>query len=153
MQPFHTEAIPVGTDRAVLQISGEVDVYTAPQVRDRVIRLLADGVRHVVADLREVTFLDSTGLGALVGSLKRVREQDGSLELVVADGRIMTIFRVTGLDRVFALHPSFPDAIDDDQHWQAALAREGRSTAEWCREHQLLLTPAVNPPRRRWGPG
>lgn len=138
MQSFHLEAIPVGTDRAVLQITGEVDVYTAPQVRDRVIRLLADGVRHVIADLREVAFLDSTGLGALVGSLKRLREQDGSLELVVPDGRIMTIFRVTGLDRVFALHPSFPDAIDDDEHWQAALAREGRSTADWCREHQLL---------------
>ena len=57
---------------------------------------------------------------------------------MIADGKIMTIFRITGLDRVFALHPSFPDAIDDDQHWQAALAREGRSTAEWCREHQLL---------------
>jgi anti-sigma B factor antagonist len=126
VQSFRLEAIPVGTDRAVLQITGEVDVYTAPQVRDRVIRLLADGVRHVIADLREVSFLDSTGLGALVGSLKRLREQDGSLELVVPDGRIMTIFRVTGLDRVFALHPSFPDAIDDDEHWQAALAREGR---------------------------
>lgn len=138
MQPFHLEAIPVGTDRAVLQVSGEVDVYTAPQVRDRVIRLLADGVRHVIADLREVSFLDSTGLGALVGSLKRLREQDGSLELVIADGRIMTVFRVTGLDRVFAIHPSFPDAIDEDEHWQAALAREGRSTADWCREHQLL---------------
>jgi anti-sigma B factor antagonist len=125
VQSFHLEAIPVGTDRAVLQITGDVDVYTAPQVRDRVIRLLADGVRHVIADLREVSFLDSTGLGALVGSLKRLREQDGSLELVVPDGRIMTIFRVTGLDRVFALHPSFPDAIDDE-HWQAALAREGR---------------------------
>jgi anti-sigma B factor antagonist len=125
VQSFHLEAIPVGTDRAVLQITGDVDVYTAPQVRDRVIRLLADGVRHVIADLREVSFLDSTGLGALVGSLKRLREQDGSLELVVPDGRIMTIFRVTGLDRVFALHPSFPDAIDDE-YWQAALAREGR---------------------------
>jgi len=135
--PFHLEAIPVGTDCAVLQISGEVDVYTAPQVRERVIQLLADGARHVIADLREVDFLDSTGLGALVGSLKRMREQDGSLELVIADGKIMTIFRITGLDRVFALHPSFPDAIDGDQYWQAALAREGRSTAEWCREHQL----------------
>ena len=138
MPPFHLEAIPVGADCAVLQISGEVDVYTAPRVRERVIQLLADGTRHVIADLREVDFLDSTGLGALVGSLKRTREQDGSLKLVIADGKIMTVFRITGLDRVFALHPSFPDAIDDDQHWQAALARDGRGTAEWCREHQLL---------------
>ena len=138
MQPFHLEAIPVGTDCAVLQVSGEVDVYTAPQVRERVIQLLTDGARHVIADLREVDFLDSTGLGALVGSLKRLREQDGSLQLVVADGKIITVLRITGLDRVFALHPSFPDAIDGDQHWQAALAREGRDTADWCRRHQLL---------------
>ena len=125
-------------DCAVLRITGELDAYTAPFLRDRMRDLTAVGVRHVIADLREVSFLDSTGLGAMVGSLKRLREQDGSLELVVPDGRIMTIFRITGLDRVFALNPSFPDAIDDDQHWQAALAREGRSTADWCREHQLL---------------
>ena len=69
MQPIHLEAIPVGADCAVLQISGEVDVYTAPQAR--VIQLLDDGARHVIADLREVDFLDSTGLGALVGGLRR----------------------------------------------------------------------------------
>jgi len=138
VQPFHLEAVTVGADCAVLQIRGEVDVYTAPQVRERVIRLLAGGARHVIADLREVSFLDSTGLGALVGSLKRLREQDGSLGLVVADGKITTVFRVTGLDRVFALHTSLPAAIDGDQHWQAALAGEGRGTADWCRDHQLL---------------
>jgi anti-sigma B factor antagonist len=135
---FHLEAVTVGADCAVLQIRGEVDVYTAPQVRERVIQLLGGGVRHVIADLREVEFLDSTGLGALVGSLKRLRERDGSLGLVIADGKITTVFRVTGLDRVFALHTSFPDAIDGDQHWQAALAREDRGTADWCRDHQLL---------------
>ena len=138
MPSFHLEAVTVGADCAVLQIRGEVDVYTAPQVRERVIQLLGGGVRHVIADLREVEFLDSTGLGALVGSLKRLREQDGSLGLVIADGKITTVFRVTGLDRVFTLHTSFPDAIDGDPHWQAALAREDRGTADWCRDHQLL---------------
>ena len=83
-------------------------------------------------------FLDSTGLGALVGSLKRLREQDGSLKLVTAADKILTIFRLTGLVHVFALHSSFPEAIADDERWQAALACEGRSTGEWCREHELL---------------
>ena len=138
MPPFHLEAIPVGTDCAVLQISGEVDVYTAPQLRERVIQLLGRGARHIIADLREVEFLDSTGLGALVGSLKRLREQDGSLKLVTAADKILTIFRLTGLVHVFALHLSFPEAIAGDQHWQAALACEGRSTGEWCRAHRLL---------------
>ncbi len=68
VQPIHLESITVSADCAVLRIAGEVDVYTAPQLRECVIRLLADGVRHVIADLREVAFLDSAGLGALVGS-------------------------------------------------------------------------------------
>jgi anti-sigma B factor antagonist len=138
VQPFHLESITVGADCAVLRIGGEVDVYTAPQLRERVIQLLANGARHIIADLREVDFLDSTGLGALVGSLKRLREQDGSLKLVTAADRILTIFRLTGLVHVFALHASFLEAIAGDQHWQAALACEGRSTGEWCREHELL---------------
>ncbi len=134
VQPFLLESITVGTDCAVLRIAGEVDVYTAPQLRERVIRLLAGGVRHVIADLREVALLDSTGLGALVGSLKRLREQDGSLKLVTSTDRI---FLLTGLVKVFALRRSVPEAIAGDEHWQAALAREGRSTEEWCREHEL----------------
>ncbi len=134
VQPIHLESITVGTDCAVLRVAGEVDVYTAPQLRERVIRLLADGVRHVIVDLREVAFLDSTGLGALVGSLKRLREQDGSLKLVTSTDRI---FLLTGLVRIFALHRSVPEAIAGDKHWQAALAREGRSTGEWCCEHEL----------------
>jgi hypothetical protein len=57
---------------------------------------------------------------------------------VTAADRILTIFRLTGLDRVFTLRSSVPEAIGGDQHLQAALAREGRSAEDWCREHGLL---------------
>src|ERR1700745_3181575 len=97
MQPLHLESFTAGADCAVLQIAGEVDVYSAPQLRERVIQLLADGIPHIIADLREVDFLDSTGLGALVGSLKRLREQDGSLKLVASSGRITPLFRLSRL--------------------------------------------------------
>jgi anti-sigma B factor antagonist len=136
VEPFHLESTTVGGDCAVLRIGGEVDVYTAPQLRERVIELLAGGVRHIVADLRQVDFLDSTGLGALVGSLKRLRDHDGSLSLVTAADKILTVFRVTGLIHVFALHASLPEAIAEDQHWQDALARDGRSAEQWCREQE-----------------
>jgi anti-sigma B factor antagonist len=139
MQPFQLESITVGADCAVLRVWGEVDVYTAPRLRERVVKLLGDGVRHVVVDLREVDFLDSTGLGALVGSLKRLREQDGSLKLVTGRERIMQVFRLTGLIRVFTLHASVPEAIAGDQPWQAALACENRTAADWCREYGLGL--------------
>jgi anti-anti-sigma factor len=84
---LHLETFTADTDCAVLQIASEVDMCSAPQLRERVIQLLADGIPHIIADLREVDFLDSTGLGALMGSLKRLREQDGSLKLVTGAGR------------------------------------------------------------------
>jgi anti-sigma B factor antagonist len=138
MQPLHLETVTAGTECAVLRIAGEVDVYSAPQLRERVIRLLSDGVRHVVADLREVGFLDSTGLGALVGSLKRLRERDGSLKVVTSAGSIPQLFRLTGLVRVFTLYQSVPEAITGDRYWEAALTSEGHSREEWCRKHGLL---------------
>jgi len=138
MQPFRQESITVGSDCAVLQITGEVDVYTAPQLREQVIQLLSSGVRHIIADLRDVDFLDSTGLGVLVGSLKRLRGHDGSFKVVASGGRILRIFQITGLTRAFALHSSVLDAMTTDEHWQAAATGEGHDTEEWCRKHGLL---------------
>jgi anti-sigma B factor antagonist len=138
MQPFRQEFIAVGSDCAVLQIMGEVDVYSAPQLREQVIQLVNSGVRHIIADLRDVDFLDSTGLGVLVGSLKRLRNHDGSFKVVASGGRTLRIFQITGLTRAFALHPSVLDAMTTDNHWQAAVTSEGHDTGEWCRKHGLL---------------
>ena len=91
MQPFRLRSITAGADCAVLHVKGQVDVHTAPQLREHVIDLLATGTRHIIADLREVHFLHSTGLGALVGSLKRLREQDGSLKLVPAADNVCPV--------------------------------------------------------------
>jgi anti-sigma B factor antagonist len=137
MQPLHLETVTAGADCAVLRVRGEVDVYSAAQLRERVVQLLSGGIRYVIADLREVGFLDSNGLGALVGSLKRLRAQDGSLKLVTDEGRIPHLFRITGLVRVFALCQSVPEAITGDRHWEAALESEGHSSEEWCRKHVL----------------
>jgi len=136
VQSFHMESVSAG-DCAVLRVAGEIDLYTAPELRQRVIRLIDDGALHIIADLRGVDFLDSTGLGALVGSLKRLRTREGSLKLVTSGGRILQVFRLTGLTRVFALHSSVPDAITADQHWQAAIAGQGDSAGQWCRKNGL----------------
>jgi anti-sigma B factor antagonist len=133
---FQVETITAG-DCAVLRIAGEIDVYTAPDLRQQVIHLLDNGTRHVVADLRGVDFLDSTGLGVLVGSLKRLRLRQGSLELVTSGGRVLQLLVITGLTNAFALHACVLDAISAHQHWQAALAAEGHSAEEWCRKHEL----------------
>ena len=139
MQPLHLESVAAGRDRVVLRLAGEFDVYTAPQLRERVIELVDGGTRHVLADLREVTFLDSTGLGALIGGLKRLRACDGSLTLVTGAERILRIFRVTGLDRVFVVWPSVQEAVTGDEEWRAAVSGAGGGTVEeWCRRHGLL---------------
>ena len=87
----------------VLEVGGEIDVYTAPQLREHLIGVVEGGARQVIVDLSRVEFLDSTGLGVLVGALKRLRGVSGELLLVCAQERLLKIFRITGLDRVFAL--------------------------------------------------
>lgn len=92
--------------RAVVQVGGEIDVYTAPKLRDRITELVSDGSYHIVIDLEGVEFLDSTGLGVLVGGLKKVRAHEGSMELVCTQERLLKIFRITGLAKVFVIRDS-----------------------------------------------
>ena len=98
-------------EHTVLEVGGEVDVYTAPRLRERLIELVEGGARHVVVDLSRVEFLDSTGLGVLVGGLKKVRAHDGSMELICSQDRLLKIFRITGLAKVFTIHESESAAL------------------------------------------
>jgi anti-sigma B factor antagonist len=98
-------------DRTVVVVGGEIDVYTAPKLREQLIDLVAAGNYHIVVDMEKVEFLDSTGLGVLVGGLKRVRAHDGSLRLVCTQERILKIFRITGLTKVFPIHNSVDEAV------------------------------------------
>lgn len=97
--------------RTVVEVGGEIDVYTAPTLRDRLNGLVADGHYDLVVDMSGVEFLDSTGLGVLVGGLKRVRSHDGSLQLVCSDERILKVFRITGLTKVFQIHDTVDAAV------------------------------------------
>jgi anti-sigma B factor antagonist len=135
MQDFTVEMIGPDGDCAVLQISGELDAYTAPVLRERMRGLADVGVAHVIADLRRVDFLDSTGLGVLIGGLKRFREHDGSLAPVATQSSILKLFRITGLTAVFPPYPSVAAAIDADPHWRQAAAAKAGSAAEWCEQH------------------
>ena len=137
-QPLSLETITVGSDCALIRVAGEIDVYSAPQLREAILGLIGTGVSHVIADLRGVDFLDSTGLGAIVGGHKRLRTNDGSLVLAASPDRIVRLFRITGLDRAFSLYPSVPEAIASEDSWQAAIASEDTDPDEWCRKNNLL---------------
>lgn len=97
--------------KTIVAVGGEIDVYTAPKLRDKITELVADGVYDLVIDMEEVEFLDSTGLGVLVGGLKKVRAHDGSLQLVCNQDRLLKIFRITGLAKVFVIHESAEAAL------------------------------------------
>ena len=98
-------------ERTVVVVGGEIDVYTAPKLREQLIDLVSSGQYHLVVDMEGVEFLDSTGLGVLVGGLKKVRAHDGSLELVCNQDRLLKIFRITGLAKVFVIHETADEAL------------------------------------------
>ena len=95
----------------VLAVRGEVDVYTAPRLRERLVELVSEGKHNIVVDLEGVDFLDSTGLGVLVGGLKRLRSHDGDLTLVCTQHRILKVFEITGLTKVFSIHDTVDAAV------------------------------------------
>ena len=95
----------------VIDVQGEIDMYTAPRLRELLIDLVSKGSYQLVVNLDKVGFLDSTGLGVLVGVLKRVRAHDGSLDLVCTQQRILKIFRITGLTEVFDIYETVNQAI------------------------------------------
>ena len=128
---------PTG-DCAVLQITGELDAYTAPILRDRMRDLTAVGVVNVIADLRQVDFLDSTGLGVLIGGLKRFREHDGSFAPVATQSRVHKLIQITGLTSVFPLRATVEEAIDADPHWRQVAEAKAGSAADWCKQHDLV---------------
>jgi anti-sigma B factor antagonist len=95
----------------VIELGGEIDVYTAPKLRERLVSLVESGSYQLIVDMESVEFLDSTGLGVLVGGLKRVRNHEGWIDLVCTQSRILRIFRITGLNRVFSIYDTVPEAI------------------------------------------
>jgi anti-sigma B factor antagonist len=84
-------------------LEGEVDVYTAPRLKEELVALIEGGCVRVIVDLRNVGFIDSSGLGVLVSALRRARERDGAVRIVCTRENILKIFRITGLDKVFPI--------------------------------------------------
>lgn len=95
-----------------LALEGEVDVYTAPKLKEHLVSAIEDGCINVVVDMEKVTFIDSSGLGVLVSALRRARERDGAVRIVCDRDNILKIFRITGLDKVFPIFATAAEAQD-----------------------------------------
>ena len=108
---FHIDDESIDAETHVIELGGEVDLYTAPEFKERLVQVIEDGKKQLVVDLSKATFIDSTTLGVLVGGVKRLRPSGGSLALVCTDQNISKIFEITGLDRVFPIHGSREEAL------------------------------------------
>lgn len=93
----------------VVAPAGEIDVSGAPRLRDRLTEIITENPR-VIVDLETVDFIDSTGLGVLVGALRRARSLDGEVRMVCTNSRLLKVFDITGLDEVFTIASSVEDA-------------------------------------------
>ena len=98
-------------DTYVISLTGEVDLYTAPEFKQQLLEVISQGATQVIVDFTNTTFIDSTTLGVLVGGVKRLRSADGQLSLVCSDRNITKIFEITGLDRVFTIYPTRDEAV------------------------------------------
>ncbi len=94
----------------VLDLVGEVDAYTCSSFRDAMIKALNGDNASLIISMNGVEYIDSTGLGALVGGLKRASEKDGHIFIVCTNAQVTKVFEITGLVKVFPIYPTVDDA-------------------------------------------
>ncbi|MDO8682527.1 MAG: STAS domain-containing protein [Armatimonadota bacterium] len=97
----------------VLDVTGEIDVYTAPKFKDAVNSIISTGQNHLIINMENVTYMDSSGFGTLLSATKRLRPEGGTVNLVKCNNPISRMLRITRLDTIFGTYPSEDEAIAD----------------------------------------
>ena len=108
---FEIEVDESRAPSVILTVQGDLDVYTSPRLRDVWVGLVDQGRRHVVLDLNKVDFVDSTGLGVIVGGQKRLKAGTGILSIVCDRPNILKLFEITGLSGIFSVHANVEQAL------------------------------------------
>ena len=109
---FHIDTRAQADGGSLVAVHGELDIYTAPQLKQEIQRLMDAGSARIVIDLDGLDYLDSSGLGLFVMARKRAAEAGGDLELVCSKPRHRRLFELTGLDRVLVVHRSQDDLVE-----------------------------------------
>ena len=104
----------VDDDTHVVAVRGEIDLFTAPEFKQRVSAPIEAGRSRVIVDLGETAFIDSSSLGVLIGAHRRLKLRGGTLVVVCDDESIVKTFQITGLDGVFSRVPTLDAALADD---------------------------------------
>jgi anti-sigma B factor antagonist len=111
---FAIEDRSVDGDTHIVAVAGEIDLFTAPEFKQRVSAPIDEGRTHVVVDLTDTTFIDSSSLGVLIGAHRRLRRLEGQLVIVCSNDSIAKTFRITGLDGVFTIVTTLDEALNGD---------------------------------------
>ena len=108
---FTIEDCAAGAGSHVVAVSGQLDLFTGPEFRQRVTAPITAGTDRVIVDLTQTTFLDSSSLGVLIGAHQRLQSRGGELVVACDSEAILSTFRITGLDGVFRLESSVEAAL------------------------------------------
>ena len=109
--PFRVKLTVPSVGHAVVDLEGELDLFTAPRLQEALLEGIEHGARCVVVDLSAVTFIDSTALGLLIGAGKRLLRAQGSLGIVCPHGGVRRLLELTGLDSVFVIYGTRKEAL------------------------------------------
>jgi len=99
------------SDISIIELSGEVDAYTSARFREVMVEIIEDGGANLIVSMRKVEYIDSSGLGALVGGLKRASERNGRILIVCDQPQVRKVFEITGLEKVFPLYDEEQEAV------------------------------------------
>jgi anti-sigma B factor antagonist len=99
----------------ILEVKGEIDVFTAPLFKQAVVNLVSEGNRHLFLDMSGVEFMDSSGFGTLLGATKRLRPEGGSMHLFACSPTIERMLHLIRLDMIVGVHPNEEEAIASAQ--------------------------------------
>jgi anti-sigma B factor antagonist len=106
---LHQERAASGA--TIIAVSGEVDIFTAPELKAALTTAIDGGARDIVIDLSHTRFMDSTALGVLIGAVKKLRPIDGRMAIVNTEASTAKTFAITGLDRIFKIVETRDDAL------------------------------------------
>jgi anti-sigma B factor antagonist len=106
---LHDEAL--GGDRRLLNVRGVIDLFTAPELKARLVSLIEGGAREVVVDLSEATYMDSTGLGAMLAAARRLGNRGGRLAIAGPRPSISRVFEIAGLDSLLTVVGTRAEAL------------------------------------------
>jgi anti-sigma B factor antagonist len=111
--PFRVELIVPSLGHAVVALRGELDLFTAPRFQEVLLEGVDHGARRVIVDLSDVTFVDSTALGVLIGAGKRLRDLEGSFGIVCPPGSVRRLLELTSLDHIIDIYASRAEALNE----------------------------------------